>query len=172
MLFNDFSMVFMKTTTLKYSCIWAQSWGEYCLCSHNAVERACGDQITHENQTRLSASLKRECLNAFSVINFFYCSFSTRFSPVQLCHLCGIMIRNIKNFTLISTEIPALHIDRIVFIESTEAALAPAGQLTPEVCTVAPAWVCDGQLWVNFVCAVQTQSCQCTAVRQWSSKTK
>lgn len=82
------------------------------------------------------------------------------------------MIRNIKNFTLISTEIPALHIDRIVFIESTEAALAPVGQLTPEVCTVAPAWVCDGQLWVNFVCAVQTQSCQCTAVRQWSSKTK
>lgn len=71
---------------------------------------------------------------------------------MQLCHLCGIMIRNIKNFTLISTEIPALHIDRIVFIESTEAALAPAGQLTPEVCTVAPAWVCDGQLWVNFVC--------------------
>lgn len=77
MLFNDFSMVFMKTTTLKYSCIWAQSWGEYCLCSHNAVERACGDQITHENQTRLSASLKRECLNAFSVINFFYCSFES-----------------------------------------------------------------------------------------------
>lgn len=58
--------------------------------------------------------------------------------------LCGIMIRNIKNFTLISTENPALYIDRIIFIESTEAALAPVGQLTPKVCTVAPAWVLMG----------------------------
>lgn len=169
MLFDDFSMVFMKTTTLKYSCIWAQSWGDT-VCAATTQWK--------ELVVIRSASLKRECLNAFSVINFFYCSFESfvffvkLFSPVQLCHLCGIMIRNIKNFTLISTEIPALHIDRIVFIKSTEAALAPVGQLTPEVCTVAPAWVCDGQLWVNCVCAVQTQTCQCTAVRQWSSKTK